>query len=109
MDCGRFLRRALAAMSITTLAATATLAAWKPAAGPLITRWGKDLHPDNVLPEYPRPQIVRKDWLNLNGLWEFASANNVKEPPIGRPLTGQILVPFCVESALSGVMKPETH
>src|SRR5438874_13713323 len=43
-------------------------AAWQPAAGPLKTRWAKDVSPRHAHPEYPRPQLVRKDWLNLNGL-----------------------------------------
>ena len=47
---------------------------WKPAAGPLKTRWAKDVSPNKALPEYPRPQMVRKDWLNLNGLWDYASS-----------------------------------
>lgn len=44
---------------------------WNPAAGPLMTRWAKDVSPDNVHPEYPRPQMVRADWLNLNRLWQL--------------------------------------
>jgi hypothetical protein len=82
---------------------------WQPAKGPLMTKWAKDVSPDKVHPEYPRPQMVRKEWMNLNGLWEFAAAKRgVKdeEPPIGKKLDGQILVPFPVESALSGVMTP---
>jgi beta-galactosidase/beta-glucuronidase len=75
----------------------AALAAdWQPAAGPLKTRWAKDVTPDNVLPEYPRPQMVRKDWLNLNGLWDIK---------LGDGTESKILVPFAIESALSGVMK----
>jgi hypothetical protein len=69
---------------------------WKPASGPLKTRWAKDVSPANALPEYPRPQMVRKEWLNLNGLW------NIK---LGDSTETRILVPFPVESALSGVMK----
>jgi hypothetical protein len=78
-------------------------AEWKPAEGPLMTRWAKDVSPDNVHPEYPRPQMVRKNWLNLNGLWEYA----IRPKDEGRPKTfdGKILVPFPIESALSGVMK----
>jgi hypothetical protein len=94
---------------MTTTTAGAAAADWKLAQGPLMTRWAKQVDPNNVLPEYPRPQMVRKDWLNLNGLWEFASAQDVKDAPIGKPLEGRILVPFCVESALSGVMKVENH
>jgi len=45
---------------------------WKPAKGPLVTRWAKDVRPDNVWPEYPRPQMVRRTWKNLNGLWKYA-------------------------------------
>ncbi len=76
---------------------------WKPADGPLMTRWAKDVFPDRALPEYPRPQMVRKEWLNLNGLWDYA----IRPRDEGRPQgwDGKILVPFPVESALSGVMK----
>jgi hypothetical protein len=42
-----------------------------PGAFPL-TRWAKDVSPENALPEYPRPMLVRKDWMNLNGLWDYA-------------------------------------
>src|SRR5271169_4654281 len=45
---------------------------YKPAAGPLMTKWAKDVSPEKVWPEYPRPQMVRKDWVNLNGLWDYA-------------------------------------
>jgi len=69
---------------------------WKPAAGPLMTRWAKNVSPTNALPEYPRPQMVRKDWLNLNGLWDIK---------LGDGTETRILVPFAIESALSGVMK----
>ncbi|HSW02260.1 MAG TPA: DUF4965 domain-containing protein [Sedimentisphaerales bacterium] len=77
---------------------------WKPAAGPLMTRWAKEVSPQNALPEYPRPQMVRKDWFNLNGLWDYAiKAKDAAQP---ESFDGQILVPFPIESALSGVMKP---
>jgi beta-galactosidase/beta-glucuronidase len=69
---------------------------WKPAEGPLKTRWAKDVSPANALPEYPRPQMVRKEWLNLNGLWDIK---------LGDGTESKILVPFAIESALSGVMK----
>src|SRR4051794_37307873 len=77
--------------------------AWQPANGPLKTRWAKEVSPDHVLPEYPRPQMVRKDWQNLNGLWDYAITG--KESARPRTFDGQILVPFPIESALSGVMK----
>src|SRR5439155_15365126 len=76
---------------------------WAPAQGPLMTRWAKDVRPDNVLPEYPRPQMVRKEWANLNGLWQYAVRPKASTKP--DQWDGQILVPFPIESALSGVMK----
>ncbi len=78
---------------------------WQPAKGPLMTRWAKDVTPDRVHPEYPRPQMVRKDWMNLNGLWQLAIGKEGDAPPIGKTLDKRILVPFPVESALSGVMQ----
>ncbi|MBV9865493.1 MAG: hypothetical protein JO316_09100 [Abitibacteriaceae bacterium] len=78
---------------------------WTPAQAPLMTRWAKNVSPVNAHPEYPRPQMVRKEWLNLNGLWQFAPSEASDAAPLGKALTGQILVPFPPESALSGVMK----
>jgi hypothetical protein len=78
---------------------------WQPAKGPLLTRWTKDVSPERVHPEYPRPQMVRKDWLNLNGVWQLAIAKQGDDVPAGKELPERILVPFPVESALSGVMK----
>ncbi|MHB9008294.1 MAG: glycoside hydrolase family 2 protein, partial [Limisphaerales bacterium] len=78
-------------------------AAWSPVAGPLMTRWAGEVDPERVLPEYPRPQLVRKDWLSLNGLWEHAITAKGAPPPAR--YDGPILVPFPIESALSGVMK----
>lgn len=78
-------------------------AEWQPAKGPLMTRWAKDVSPKNAHPEYPRPQMIRKDWLNLNGLWDYAIVPKSNSKPA--QFDGKILVPFPVESALSGVMK----
>jgi beta-galactosidase/beta-glucuronidase len=80
--------------------------AQEPLRAPMITQWGEWLDPHNVLPEYPRPQLVRTDWLNLNGTWEFA----LLPPNAERPerFTESILVPFPVESALSGVRQHAT-
>ncbi|HEV2207467.1 MAG TPA: glycoside hydrolase family 2 TIM barrel-domain containing protein [Verrucomicrobiae bacterium] len=77
---------------------------WAPAKGPLQTRWAKDVSPSNAHPEYPRPQFERSEWLNLNGLWDFAIAPMDALQPAD--FGSKILVPFPVESALSGVMKP---
>jgi beta-galactosidase/beta-glucuronidase len=76
---------------------------WQPAKGPLMTRWAKDVSPINAHPEYPRPQLTRESWLNLNGLWDYAIIPKEQSQPA--VFQGQILVPFPVESALSGVMK----
>src|SRR5436309_6139731 len=65
----------LAALSVTGLVVPLpepAAADWKPAAAPLLTPWAKDVSPDKVWPEYPRPQMVRSDWVNLNGLWDYA-------------------------------------
>ena len=75
--------------------------AWRPPQVPLMTRWGKSLSPTNVLPEYPRPQMTRSAWLNLNGLWDYAITRKEERPP--KSYQGKILVPFPIESALSGV------
>jgi hypothetical protein len=79
-------------------------AAWKAVEGRILTRWAAEVTPEAVWPEYPRPQMVRETWLNLNGLWEYA----VTAKDAGRPdaWDGRILVPFAAESALSGVGKP---
>ena len=73
---------------------------WKPVAGKIMTPWAEQVDPARPLPEYPRPQMVREPWLNLNGLWDYAIL------PKGAAVTGyqgKILVPFAPESALSGV------
>src|SRR3954471_14396915 len=79
---------------------------WKPAPAPLMTKWGKQVTPANAWKEYPRPQLVRKDRQNLNGLWDYAIT--AKDAPKPEKWDGQILVPFCAESALSGVGKSVT-
>ena len=76
---------------------------WKPKPGRLTTPWTKDVSPTNALPEYPRPQMVRPAWQNLNGLWDYAIASADAECP--EEFAGQILVPYPIESSLSGVMK----
>ncbi len=92
---------------LLNLVAVSQAADWKIADGPLLTKWAKDVSPDKALPEYPRPQMVRKDWLNLNGLWQFDKAEEKDEPEFGRDLPERILVPYPVESALSGLRRHE--
>ena len=86
------------------LLCSSVFAEWQPAKGPLMTRWATQVSPEKVHSEYPRPQMVRKNWQNLNGLWDYAILPKDRQQP--DTFDGQILVPFPVESALSGVMKP---
>ena len=69
----------------------------------LITRWGRELDPEQVLQEYPRPQLVRDSYLNLNGVWEHAFTPADAGPP--EEYAGPILVPFSPEAPLSGVRR----
>ncbi|MEU1195090.1 PA14 domain-containing protein [Streptomyces sp. NPDC005813] len=73
----------------------------------LRTRWADEVGPDNALPEYPRPQLTRTAWKNLNGRWQFAAAEAGERPPVGRTLGEHILVPYPVESQLSGLERHE--
>ncbi|MFF4503180.1 PA14 domain-containing protein [Streptomyces sp. NPDC001401] len=73
----------------------------------LRTKWADQVGPDNALPEYPRPQLTRADWRNLNGRWQFAAARAGEQPPVGRTLAERILVPYPVESQLSGLERHE--
>ncbi len=76
---------------------------WKPAGDRIRTPWAEKVDPANPLPEYPRPQMVREQWHNLNGLWEYAITPKGKFLPSA--FDGKILVPYAVESSLSGVQK----
>jgi beta-galactosidase/beta-glucuronidase len=78
-------------------------AQWKPAGDKIKTPWAEQVNPSNVLPEYPRPLIERSEWRNLNGLWEYAIVPQGSVEPAS--FEGQILVPFAIESSLSGVQK----
>jgi beta-galactosidase/beta-glucuronidase len=78
---------------------------WKIADAPLLTSWAEKVDPKNPLPEYPRQMMVRGEWLNLNGVWQFQEAQASDAVPQGKKLDGVILVPFPWESALSGVRK----
>jgi hypothetical protein len=76
---------------------------WQPATNALQTAWAGQVNPDNVLPEYPRPQMSRPAWGNLNGLWEYAILPTNAAAPAA--FQGRLLVPFPIESGLSGVQK----
>ena len=83
---------------------------YKPAGNRLKTRWGMNLDYKNVWKEYPRPQLERKDWINLNGPWKYVIRNSDDIGSIGDDIfDGYILVPFPLESSLSGVMKNLTN
>ncbi|MDE3066296.1 MAG: glycoside hydrolase family 2 [Verrucomicrobiota bacterium] len=94
--------RAALVPAILISAGAGQSAPWHPAKAPLMTRWAAEVSPTNVWPQYPRPQFVRPDWENLDGLWDYAITPDSADGP--GPFVGKILVPFPVESALSGVM-----
>lgn len=77
---------------------------WKMAEENIVTRWAEEIDPVRVLPEYPRPQMRRDDWCNLNGLWDYA-VKPVADEKFPEKYEGKILVPFPIESALSGVKR----
>ena len=87
-------------LTISFVLAFSASAQWKPVGDKIMSPWADDVDPTNVLPEYPRPQMVRDQWVNLNGLWDYAITSSEAQTFTSE---GQILVPFAVESALSGV------
>ena len=88
---------------ILTLFFASSYAQWSPAGDKIKTKWAKKIDVNNVLPEYPRPIMERSEWKNLNGLWEYAIQKAGTAEPTS--FDGDILVPFAVESSLSGVQK----
>jgi beta-galactosidase/beta-glucuronidase len=93
-------------LTLAVLIGTPALAGdWKPAGDRIKTRWAADVTPDNAWQEYPRPQMVRNNWQNLNGLWNYAvvAAQEHQDQTAPTDWEGKILVPFCLESSLSGV------
>ena len=74
---------------------------WQPLDGKIMSRWAKEVTPDNVWQEYPRPQFERSTWKNLNGMWDCVILKPNQPKP--KSYEGKILVPFSFESALSGV------
>jgi len=93
--------------TLVFLALTAAVHAWQPAPDSMLTEWGAEVTPENAWGEYPRPNMERERWTCLNGLWDYAvTPKDKKEAPA--KYDGKILVPFAIESALSGVKKPFT-
>lgn len=78
---------------------------WKAKIPPLATQWSAKVTATTALPEYPRPQMARPDWQNLNGVWQFATAAEGQAPPFNQDLAEGVLVPFPIESALSGIQR----
>ncbi|GAA4769728.1 glycoside hydrolase family 2 TIM barrel-domain containing protein [Stakelama sediminis] len=72
----------------------------------LMTRWGRKVTPQNAWRSYPRPQMQRARWMNLNGLWDYAIRPKAIADP--KRMDGKILVPFPVESKLSRVARKVT-
>src|SRR5689334_112927 len=100
---------ALTATAGTLVATTGPAAAFVPKTPPLTTPWTGQVSTANPLPEYPRPQLTRTDWQSLNGIWQFAGASNINTPPTGQTLGEEILVPYPIESALSGIMRRQDY
>jgi beta-galactosidase/beta-glucuronidase len=80
-------------------------AEWKYVEGKITTPWTEKVNSSNPHPEYPRPQMVRKNWMNINGLWDYAILPKSETDAKPTAFNGKILVPYAVESALSGVGK----
>lgn len=100
------MRRNLLALFMAVALTVTANAEWKIAGDKIRTTWAESVKADNVLPEYPRPQLERSNYLNLNGLWNYA----ITDLTAAKPTTfdGEILVPFAIESAMSGVQRTLT-
>ncbi|WP_434979320.1 glycoside hydrolase family 2 protein [Daejeonia sp. YH14] len=97
------MRKTLFLTTLLMLASLSGYAQWKPQGNKIKTKWASQVNPASTLPEYPRPIMERPQWENLNGLWDYAIRPKGKAEPA--QYDGKILVPFAVESSLSGVMK----
>ena len=75
---------------------------WKITENPILTKWAEEVDPLKPWLQYPRPDMVRNNWINLNGLWDYAITGKGIKP---EKWDGSILVPYPVESAISGVRK----
>jgi hypothetical protein len=99
---------ALLAVVMTGNAPANAVVAWHPKTPPLSTPWTHLVGPNNALPEYPRPQMARKRWMSLNGVWEYTGRSErdaLAAPPPAKAYREQILVPYPTESALSGIQR----
>ena len=96
----------VATVLVFLVGSTAAVAVAQAPPTKLRTKWAADVTPTRVLPEYPRPEMARPGWQNLNGLWDYAILDAAASKP--ETFTGKILVPFAVQSQLSGVAAPVT-
>lgn len=101
------MKKSLIALTAILATALPASAQWHIAGDKIRTQWAEQVTPDNVWQEYPRPQMVRSEWTNLNGLWHYAITKTSAAKPA--QFDGEILVPFAVESALSGVERTITE
>ena len=92
--------------AILAVAGTLSAQSWAPAGNRIKTKWAEEVSPTNAHPEYPRPQMLRPEWKSLNGLWDYAVTPKSEARP--KTFDGKILVPFAIESSLSGVGKALT-
>jgi len=102
------IRSIMAAMAVMLILSESACAqsSWTKQTAPVMTPWGEQLTADNVWPEYPRPSMKRQDWMNLNGIWQYFKRTSINYAYESRSsaFSKAILVPFPVESALSGIM-----
>ena len=94
------------AAAFTLALMTTSAAEWQRLSARLMTPWGENIDPEKVWQEYPRPQLVRQDWMNLNGVWGYFRRDNrtrLTYESNASKFDQAILVPFGVESALSGI------
>ncbi len=97
------MKKLLLVLSATVFFLTSFAQDWKPAGDKIKTAWASKVDPSAPLPEYPRPQMMRDMWQNLNGLWNYTILPKGANAP--EKFDGKILVPFAIESSLSGVQK----
>lgn len=93
----------VAMLSLASGCASKSTDGWSMKQARIMTPWSEDIDPENVLPEYPRPQMVRQNWMNLNGIWDFGQVSDFGYNP-QQTFDKKILVPFPMESAISGIM-----
>ncbi len=107
MQLKMFAGRLAGILLVAALAPSVPAQEWKLGTNHILTPWAAQVDPRHPLPEYPRPQMVRRDWVNLNGLWDYRVLP--MDAPAPANYEGKILVPYPFESALSGVTRSLTN